>query len=80
MNVSPVDTGDVELYGTLPKTYPASTPIFESEVELKAIPAPGYQFDGWSGDVTSTDNPLFLEMDCSKAVQANFSPIICKYF
>lgn len=29
-----------------------------TEVELVATPADGYEFTGWSGDVTSTDNPL----------------------
>lgn len=29
-----------------------------TEVELVATPAEGYEFTGWSGDVTSTDNPL----------------------
>jgi len=75
VDVSPVDTGTVELYGNTPKEFPAFTTIFENEVELKAIPAPGYQFDGWSGDITSSDNPLILEMDCSKVVRANFSPV-----
>lgn len=29
-----------------------------TEVELVATPAEGYEFTGWRGDVTSTDNPL----------------------
>jgi len=76
VDVSPIDTGIVELFGVAAETYPALTTIIvESEIELEAVPAPGYQFDGWSGDITSKDNPLILVMDCSKVVRANFSLI-----
>ena len=75
VDVSPVDAGVVELFGVAAKAYPAVTIILEGEVELKAVPAPGYRFVGWSGDVTSKDNPLVLVMDCSKVVRAIFSLI-----
>ena len=72
VDVSPVDMGVVKLFDTEAGFYPTSVPIFESEVILEAVPAPGYQFDGWTGDITSEDNPLTLAMDCSKFVTANF--------
>jgi len=72
VDVSPVDMGVVKLFDTEAGFYPTSAPIFESEVILEAVPAPGYQFDGWTGDITSEDNPFTLVMDCSKFVTANF--------
>jgi alpha-tubulin suppressor-like RCC1 family protein len=41
--------------------------------ELTAAPALGYLFAGWSGDVTSLDNPLTVTMDSSKWIQAVFT-------
>jgi uncharacterized repeat protein (TIGR02543 family) len=73
VDVSPAGTGIVKLYGTEASKYPASTPILESKVLLEAVPAPGYQFDSWTGSINSKDNPLSLMMDCPKIVIANFS-------
>jgi uncharacterized repeat protein (TIGR02543 family) len=46
-----------------------------SIIELTAIPATGYQFDGWSGDVSGTSNPINITMDADKNVTATFIPI-----
>ena len=35
-------------------------------IELTAVPGEGYEFSGWSGSVTSNDNPLSLGMDVNK--------------
>lgn len=42
---------------------------------LTAKPASGYIFSGWSGDVTSTANPLKLTMSSNKTVTATFTAI-----
>lgn len=42
-------------------------------VTLKAVPAFGYRFDGWSDDVSHSDNPATIRIDCDKSVTANFS-------
>ncbi len=42
-------------------------------VTLTAIPDEGWQFDGWSGDVTATDSLVLLLMTSNKTVTANFS-------
>jgi hypothetical protein len=42
---------------------------------LTAIPAPGYRFIEWIGDLTSTDNPAALLMDYDKNVTAIFTVI-----
>jgi uncharacterized repeat protein (TIGR02543 family) len=44
-------------------------------VTLTAIPAPGYLFTGWSGDVTGTQPSVNITMDNNKAVTANFQAI-----
>lgn len=41
-------------------------------VTLTAVPALGWEFAGWSGDVTGTNNPASLTMDGNKSVTANF--------
>ena len=45
-----------------------------TSISLSAIPLAGYVFTAWSGDFTSTDNPLVLVMNGNKAVTANFDP------
>ncbi len=46
-----------------------------TEVQLRALPNSGYQFDGWSGSLTGTQNPATIIMNSNKIVTANFSQI-----
>ncbi len=39
---------------------------------LSASPATGWNFEGWTGDLESSDNPALLTMDGNKDVTANF--------
>ncbi len=41
-------------------------------VTLTPTPATGYHFTGWSGSITSMDNPLVVTMDSTKTLTANF--------
>jgi hypothetical protein len=41
-------------------------------VELTAVPADGWEFVEWSGDITSTDNPSQITVNGSKTVNAKF--------
>ena len=41
-------------------------------VTLSAYPDPGWQFDGWSGDVDSTDNPVQVVADTDLSLIATF--------
>ena len=41
-------------------------------VTLTAVPEDGWEFDGWSGDVTDTDLVVTITMDSDKTVTANF--------
>jgi len=42
-------------------------------VTLTATPASGWAFAGWSGDITSSDNPLTITMDANISVTATFT-------
>jgi len=42
------------------------------QATINAIPDKGYSFAGWSGDVSSMDNPLIVTMDSDKSIIANF--------
>ena len=42
-------------------------------VELTATADAGWQFAGWSGDLSGSDNPASLTMDADKTVTATFS-------
>lgn len=48
-------------------------------VTLTAYPDAGYEFGGWSGDVTGTVNPVDITMDSDKNVTASFSQVINVY-
>lgn len=74
MEVSPVGGGTVEIDGKSPATYPANL-SFESgkSVVVVAVPALGYVFNGWSGDLTGTTNPTEISMTCPHNITANFS-------
>lgn len=61
--VIPVEGGIVTGEGT----YPSG-----DVVTLEAIPAPGYSFAGWEGDVSGTDNPLTFTVTSNKTVRAVF--------
>jgi hypothetical protein len=81
VNVSPDDGGNVKVNGLAASSYPSvSNIVLYSTVILEAIPAFGYAFSGWSGDVTGTANPTFLTVNCDKTVTATFTPLISKLY
>lgn len=49
-------------------------------VTLTAIPDQGWQFDGWSGDLSGTTNPVNLLMNSNKNVTALFSMTTSQQF
>jgi uncharacterized repeat protein (TIGR02543 family) len=49
---------------------------FNTVVTLTAIPATGYRFIGWSGDLIGVTNPATLTIDTAKNVTANFATIV----
>ena len=73
MDVNPAG-GIVRLDQTTLSPYPVTSTILSgTSVQLEAIPAPGYQFDGWSGDMSGSSNPATISIDCNKVVTAHFS-------
>ena len=50
-------------------------PIYNSGtvVQLTAVPANGWRFTGWSGDLGGSENPKSILMDGNKAVTASFA-------
>lgn len=63
--VDPADSGSVDESGD--GTYEENT-----TATLEAIPADGFAFDKWEGDLTGSDNPDDLLMDANKSVTAVF--------
>jgi len=49
--------------------------LFESEVELEAVPSNGWEFSEWREDVTGTENPSKIIIDQNKSVTAVFERI-----
>jgi YVTN family beta-propeller protein len=47
-----------------------------TELTLTATPAAGYKFDHFSGDISSTSNPLTFTVTAPTSVVANFVPLI----
>ena len=41
-------------------------------VQLTAVPAAGWYFSGWTGDVVSTDNPLTITITGNMTLTANY--------
>lgn len=41
-------------------------------ITVSAVPAEGYAFGGWSGDVSGSENPLTITVDGPKNIAANF--------
>ena len=44
-----------------------------TEVEVEALAETGWQFSGWSGDLTGSSNPASIIMDANKTVTATFT-------
>jgi uncharacterized repeat protein (TIGR02543 family) len=74
VNVSSIEAGKVKIDDFIPIEYPDISTITKGTlVTLEAIPQEGYTFIGWTGSNTTKENPVTLEMDCTKTMLANFS-------
>jgi Divergent InlB B-repeat domain/FlgD Ig-like domain/K319L-like, PKD domain/Calcineurin-like phosphoesterase len=69
LTVNTVGSGSVAL------NPPGGTYNVGTEVTLTATPDAGFQFSGWSGDLTGSTNPATLSMDSHKNVTATFTAI-----
>ena len=76
MDVSPSGGGIVEIDQNAQSSYPASVTLTNIKtIRLEAVPAPGYRFNNWSGDLSGTTNPTTIVTGCNKKITANFSQI-----
>jgi len=50
-----------------------TTYVYGENVTLTATPDPEWTFAGWSGDVSSSENPITVMMDSNKFIIANFT-------
>ena len=73
LNVSTLGSGQVTL------NPPGGTYGEGTLVQLTAVADSGYAFDGWSGDVTGSANPVAITMDGDKAVTASFVAVSQTY-
>ncbi len=65
--------------GTVTVTPDQAAYIEGAVVTLTATPSSGWQFAGWSGDLSGTVNPISITMDGNKIVTATFSRIPATY-
>jgi uncharacterized repeat protein (TIGR02543 family) len=71
VDVSPSGGGTV----TLEPSQPAGKYVAGTEVHLTAVASEGYEFDHWSGALSSSENPITITVDSDKEVTAHFSQI-----
>ena len=65
LQVSTVGSGSVSLNNTGPYS-------FGDTVLLTAVPSLGWNFSGWSGDLTGSVNPTIITLNNNQTVTANF--------
>jgi uncharacterized repeat protein (TIGR02543 family) len=61
--------------GSISLNPPGGTYCEGTVVTLTAVPDAGWEFDGWSGDLTGTTNPTTITMNSNKSVTATFSQL-----
>ncbi len=59
--------------GTITLDPPTGTYDYGTSVGLTAVPATGWHFTGWSGDLSGSQNPESILMDADKSVTATFA-------
>ena len=66
--------GDIEVNGTVPSSYPNSYTFAQgASVDLRAVPAPGYEFDHWGGALSNSENPTTISVASATEVTAHFT-------
>ena len=53
-----------------------SSAIEGTQIQLIATPDDGYQFDGWTGDVTGDNDTIMINLDSDMNVTANFTEAV----
>lgn len=60
-------------HGTITKTPNQSSYDSGATVTVQATADDGYEFTGWSGDLSGSTNPAMITMDANKSITANFA-------
>jgi parallel beta-helix repeat protein len=66
LTINIVGEGSVNLYNQI------GPYVYGKRVLLHALPDVGWEFSGWSGDLSGSYNPGYIVMDGDKTVNANF--------
>lgn len=75
VDISPYGGGEVEVGGWLSDSYPATHTVVKGEnVRLEAVPASGYYFVSWGGDLNGNENPIDVLINTDSTVFAHFFP------
>jgi len=73
LNISDDGAGIIRLNTLLLHDFPWSGIYFHDvPVEITAVPSPGHIFTGWSGNVSSTDPLITVNLDNAFTITANF--------
>lgn len=75
LNINAVGGGEIHLNSLKfkNKELPWSGIYFRNnKIHLKAIPEPGFKFDGWSGSITSKDESISIDISQTTNIIANF--------
>jgi uncharacterized repeat protein (TIGR02543 family) len=65
--------------GSVTRTPDKTTYNSGDAVTLHAVADTGYEFTGWSGDLSGSTNPVTIVMDSDKSVAANFDYVVQTY-
>jgi pectate lyase len=68
-------TTNVSGSGSISRNPNAGSYAAGTVVTLTATPAAGFQFAGWSGDLSGTANPATITMNANRTVTATFTPV-----
>ena len=71
----PIDVINDEDFNSLGSTADLTDNLRAMVPSYTATPATGYEFSGWSGDITGTSNPASITMDANKNVTATFTEV-----
>jgi uncharacterized repeat protein (TIGR02543 family) len=66
-------TANVTGSGSVTRNPDLATYTYGTSVQLTAVPATGWHFTGWSGDLSGNTNPTTIVMNSDKTVTATFT-------
>ena len=74
LSISMIGSGVVLVNGNI---YSEEIEIYQGQqVNISATPSTGWLFDGWTGDITSTNSAISFTMNSNTTLTATFTPIM----